>query len=143
HMRHCPTMADRPAAVPARHCLATAHQATAPEPRDARPRDARQALRSAGSVELAAPRAVEEALPLVAVVDEDPDVWITSHAHQHPLGRPALAGHEGDLDRAFALPGAPPLLGIYLDAQILHGGLPRHSTLLRSRPPSHPCVSPA
>src|SRR5215469_17040191 len=70
------------------------------------------------TVELAVPDAVEKALPLVPVVDQDPPRWVASHAHQHPvrtggvrlLTRPRVAvpPDHGNLDSAVPVTRAAP-----------------------------------
>src|SRR5215469_5549982 len=85
------------------------------------------------TVELAVPDAVEKALPLVPVVDQDPPRWVASHAHQHPvrtggvrlLTRPRVAvpPDHGNLDSAVPVTRAAPALGGDVDAQLLHGRL--------------------
>ena len=60
-------------------------------------------------IKLALPDAVEEALPLVAVVHENPFRWVADDPHQHPLGgRPVPPAGEGDLDGALPVPLALP-----------------------------------
>src|SRR5580693_10659625 len=73
--------------------------------------------RSARVVELAGPHAVQEALPLVPVVDEHPVVWVAGHAHQHPLRASSqVLVDERDLEGAIAAAGPLPVLRDQIDA---------------------------
>ena len=76
-------------------------------------------------VELALPDSVEEALPLMTVVHQNPLRRVAGQPYQHPLIRRAarLAG-ERDLDSAFPLPRSPPGQGTGVDAESLDGRLP-------------------
>ena len=60
-------------------------------------------------IELAVPRAVDKALPLVPVEHQDPLSLITGHPDQHPVapGPPAVE-RKGDLNRAVAVTGPLP-----------------------------------
>ena len=87
-------------------------------------------------VELPVAGPVQEALPLVAVEDEDPLLRVTGHAQQDPLGfvrgdrswglswrlgpgrGSGWGSGERDLDRAVALAGALPGLGRQVDAEL-------------------------
>jgi len=81
-------------------------------------------------VELPVAGPVQEALPLVAVEDEDPLIRVAGHAQQDPLGfvrgdrgwgwgpGPGRGSGERDLDRAVALTGALPGLGRQVDAEL-------------------------
>src|SRR5215471_324820 len=89
-------------------------------------------------VELAVPDAVEKALPLVPVIDQDPPRRVAGHPHQHPvrtgvvrpLARPGLATppDHGNLDRAVSVTRAAPVLSGDVDAQLFHGRLAGHGT---------------
>src|SRR5215469_8591683 len=109
---------------------------------------ARRRLRRAGVVEFAVADAIEEAVPLVAIEDQDPVVRITGHPHQDPLA--ALPRHPGTarrpaqwerhLDVAVALPRALPLQRAEVDAQLGRGrlGAPRVTPLrLHGLHPGH------
>src|SRR6202050_1849330 len=88
--------------------------------------------RSTRVVELAGPHAVQEALPLVPVVDEHPVVWVAGHAHQHPLraGSQVLVD-ERDLEGAIAVAGPLPVLCDQINAEFRNGrlGIRRFSSL--------------
>ena len=84
-------------------------------------------------VKLPVAGAVEEALPLVAVEDQDPLIRVAGHAEQDPLGFVSGARGPGsgerDLDRAVALAGALPGLGRRVDAELEDRGLGGHGFL--------------
>src|ERR1700683_3318692 len=91
--------------------------------------------RSTRVVELAGPHAVQEALPLVPVVDEDPVVWVAGHAHQHPLRASSqVLVDERDLEGAIAAAGPLPVLCDQIDAEFRNGRLGIHRLLLTRLP---------
>lgn len=81
---------------------------------------------SASVIELAGPNAVEEALPLVSVIDQNPALRVTGYPHQDPLGVGTLPADKRDLHRAVALARALPLLGGDVDAKFSHSRLAAH-----------------
>src|SRR6266581_6201114 len=81
-------------------------------------RPTRPPLLAGCGVELAAPDAVEEARPLVHVVDEHPAGLVAGHAHQHPVDSGGtVRADECDLDRPVAVAGPLPGLRGHVDAE--------------------------
>src|ERR1700728_5209386 len=86
-------------------------------------------------VELACPHAVQEALPLVPVVDEHPVVWVAGHPHQHPLRATSqVLVDERDLEGAITVAGPLPVLCDQIDAEFRNGRLGIHRFLLTRLP---------
>src|SRR5215469_13657370 len=78
-------------------------QANDPE-RPAPPREIRRPSNPL-HIELAAPHAVEEALPLVPVVDQDAALRVPGRAHEHPLRfRAAACGPADERDLQAVIP---------------------------------------
>src|ERR1022692_4810160 len=78
-------------------------------------------------VEFALPHAVEEAHPLVPVIDKHPAGLVAGHAHQHPVAAgPDGVTDEGNLDGPVALAGSLPGLRGDVDAQRLYRRLRHH-----------------
>src|ERR1700722_11930388 len=71
-------------------------------------------------IELAVPRTVDKALPLVPVEHQDPPGQVAGHAHQYPVtASPPGAEREGHLDRAVTVTGPRPGERAEIDAKLL------------------------
>ena len=83
-------------------------------------------------VELAFFDPVEEALPLVPVIDEDALSRVIGYPHEHPLasrGDRAAEADEGDFDGSRPAARTLPVLHPDIDAEFFHGGLARRRRL--------------
>src|SRR6266571_9492006 len=86
-------------------------------------------------VKLAILHAVEKTFPFMPVVDENPAIRVTGHAHEYPLASGRRIADKGDLDGTAPITRTPPGLHTNIDAQPLHGWLSCHGASL----PGHRC----
>ena len=76
--------------------------------------------RAGGVIELAVPRPVDKALPLVPVEHQDPAVRVARDPHQHPVAPgPLGAERKRDLDRAVVVARPLPRQRGRVEAQFL------------------------